>query len=57
MMKVNVKKPALIPGDKKTVIVNTIIPNSVLKKKQCVVNYHQIHEMCACQVLKINWCL
>ena len=52
MMGVNIEKSALMLGDNKSVIVNTTMPSSVLKKKHCAVNYHRVREMCACQVLK-----
>ena len=52
MMGVNIEKSALMLGDNKSVIVNTRMPSSVLKKKHCVVNYHRVLEMCTCQVLK-----
>ena len=32
----------MLLGDNKSVVLNTLIPSSVLKKKHCVINYHQV---------------
>ena len=54
MMGVNAEKSALMLGDSKSVIMNTKMPSSVLKKKHCAINYHWESEMIACQVLKFS---
>ena len=46
------KESALILGDNKSVVLNTTMPSSVLKKKHCAVSYHKIREMIACKVLR-----
>ena len=53
-MGVNAEKSALMLGDSKSVIMNTKMPSSVLKKKHCAINYHWESEMIACQVLKFS---
>ena len=46
------EESALMLGDNKSVVLNTTMPSSVLKKKHCVVSYHKICEMIACKVLR-----
>lgn len=38
-------------GDNKSVVLNTTIPSSVLKKKHCAVNYHRVREAIAAKAL------
>ena len=40
--------------DNKSVVLNTTMPSSVLKKKHCAVSYHKIREMIACKVLRFT---
>ena len=47
MMGANVEEAALMLGDNKSVVMNTTMPSSVLKKKHCAVNYHKVREACA----------
>ena len=47
MMGAKIEHSALLFGDNKSVILNTIVPNSVLKKKYCAVIYHKIWEYIA----------
>ena len=46
MMGANVETTALMLGDNKSVVMNTTMPSSVLKKKHCAVNYHKVREAC-----------
>ena len=52
MMGANMEEPVLMLGDNKSVVLNTSMPSSVLKKKHCAVSYHKIREMIACKVLR-----
>ena len=52
MMGANMEESALMLGDNKSVVLNTTMPSSVLKKKHCAVSYHKIREMIACKVLR-----
>ena len=47
MMGAYVEETALMLGDNKSVVMNTTMPSSVLKKKHCAVNYHKVREACA----------
>ena len=47
MMGAQVEETALMLGDNKSVVLNTTMPSSVLKKKHCAVNYHKVREACA----------
>ena len=47
MLGVPVNEPALLLGDNKSVVLNTTLPSSVLKKKHCAISYHRIREACA----------
>ena len=39
--------PALLLGDNQSVVLNTTVPSSVLKKKHNAVAFHRIHEAIA----------
>ena len=54
MMGANMEESALMLGDNKSVVLNTTMPSSVLKKKHCTVSYHKIREMIACNVLRFT---
>jgi hypothetical protein len=47
MMGIPVDGPAYIYGDNQSVLANTTIPDSVLKKKSQSIAYHFIREGCA----------
>ena len=47
MLGVPINEPALLLCDNKSVVLNTTLPSSVLKKKHCAICYHQVHEACA----------
>ena len=44
MMEIPVKDPAYIHGDNQSVLANTTIPNSTLKKKSQSIAYHFVRE-------------
>ena len=47
MMGIPIDGPAMLFGDNKSVVLNTTVPSSVLKKKHCACNYHRIREAIA----------
>ena len=47
MIGMNLKHSTLLLGDNNSVVLNTTMPSSVLKKKHCAVNYHKVREACA----------
>ena len=51
LMGANVEKKSLLLGDNKSVVINTTVPSSVLKKKHCALSYHKVREMIACNIL------
>ena len=52
MMGANMEESALMLGDNKSVVLNTTMPSSILKKEHCAFSYHNIREMIACKVLR-----
>ena len=51
LMGAKVEKTSLLLGDNKSVVINTTVPSSVLKKKHCALSYHKVREMIACNIL------
>ena len=47
MMGIPCELPTLIFGDDKSVLANTLIPDSTLKKKSNIIAYHFVREGCA----------
>jgi hypothetical protein len=47
MMGIPVETPAYIEGDNQSVLANTTIPDSILKKKSQSIAYHFVREGCA----------
>ena len=54
MMGVGVDGPSLLLGDNKSVVLNTTMPSSVLKKKHCAVSYHRIREAVAAGIIRFT---
>jgi len=52
MLGVLVEGPAMLLGNNLSVILSTMVPSSVLKKKHQDICYHHIHECIAAQVLQ-----
>lgn len=52
MLGVKVDSPALMLGDNKSVVFNSTIPLSVLKKKHCAINYHRVRETIAGNIIR-----
>ena len=52
MMGVPIDGPALMLGDNMSVVLNTSVPSSVLKKKHLAIGYHRVREAIACGILK-----
>ena len=44
--------PALMLGDNMSVVLNTTVPSSVLKKKHCSISYHRVREAIAAKILR-----
>ena len=44
--------PALMLGDNNSVVLNTTMPSSVLKKKHNAVSYHRVREAIAAKIMK-----
>ena len=49
---VPVEGPALMLGDNMSVVLNTTVPSSVLKKKHCSISYHRVREAIAAKILR-----
>ena len=52
MMGVPIKGPALMLGDNMSVVLNTTVPASVLKKKHCAISYHRVREAIAANIVR-----
>lgn len=52
MLGVPLEGPALMLGDNMSVVLNTTVPSSPLKKKHQAVSYHRIREAIAARVLR-----
>ena len=52
MLGVPINEPALLLGDNQSVVLNTTVPASVLKKKHNAVCYHRIREACAASIIR-----
>ena len=52
MMGVPLDGPALMLGDNMSVVVNTTLPSSVLKKKHCAIGYHCVREAIAAGIMR-----
>ena len=46
--------PALMLGDNNSVVLNTTMPSSVLKKKHSACSYHQVREAIAAKIIKFT---
>jgi hypothetical protein len=51
MLGVPVEGPAMLLGDNLSVILNTTVPSSMLKKKHLACNYHRVREAVAARIL------
>ena len=54
MMGARIEKSALLLGDNNSVVLNTTMPSSVLKKKHCAVSYHKIREAIAAGIVRFT---
>jgi hypothetical protein len=52
MLGVPVNGPVLMLGDNRSVVLNTTVPSSALKKKHCAINYHRVREAIAGKIVK-----
>ena len=46
--------PALMLGDNMSVVLNTTVPSSALKKKHCSINYHRVRETIAAKIMRFS---
>ena len=51
MLGVPINEPALMLGDNMSVVMNTTLPSSVLKKKHNAIAYHRVREAIAAKVI------
>ena len=51
----NVAGPSILLGDNKSVILNTTIPSSTLRKKHNAIAYHRIREAIAADIIKFGY--
>ena len=51
MIGVPIDGPAALLGDNMSVVINTTVPSSVLKKKHCAIGYHRVRESIAAGVM------
>ena len=54
MIGARLEKSALLLGDNNSVVLNTTMPSSVLKKKHCAVSYHKIRETIAAGIVRFS---
>ena len=54
MLGVPLEGPAVLLGDNMSVIINTTMPSSVLKKKHNAIAYHRVREASAMSVLRFS---
>ena len=52
MLGVPLDGSALMLGDNKSVVLNTTVPSSVLKKKHCAIAYHRTREAIASRAVR-----
>ena len=52
MLGVPIDGSVLMLGDNKSVVLNTTIPSSALKKKHCAVAYHQVCKAVAARIVR-----
>ena len=52
MMGVRIDGSTLMLGDNKSVVLNTTVPSSVLKKKHCAIAYHRTREAIAARSIR-----
>ena len=55
MMGIPTESPCYIFGDNKSVLLNSTVPHSTLKKKSCSVAYHYVREGVAHDLWRIEY--
>ena len=55
MMGIPVNNPAFVHGDNQSILWNTTVPESILKKKSSSVAYHYIREGCAMDLWRTGY--
>ena len=56
MLGVPMDQPAMMLGDNMSVVLNTTVPSSVLKKKHHAIGYHRVREAIAASILQFAHC-
>jgi hypothetical protein len=54
MMGVPIQGPSQVLCDNKSVVLNTTLPSSTLKKKHNAIAYHRVREAVAAQIIKVR---
>ena len=52
MLGVGLEGSILMLGDNRSVVLNTTVPSSMLKKKHCAINYHRVREAIAAGIIR-----
>ena len=52
MLGVPINEPALLLGDNMSVVLNTTMPSSILKKKHNAICYHRVREACVASIVR-----
>ena len=52
MLGVPIDGSTLLLGDNKSVVLNTTVPSSALKKKHCAIAYHRVREAVAARIIR-----
>jgi len=52
MLGVPVNEPSLMLGDNMSVVLNTTLPSSMLKKKHNAIAYHRVRESIAAKIIR-----
>jgi hypothetical protein len=52
---VDLDGPTLMLGDKMSVVLNTLVPSSALKKKHNAIAYHHVREAIAAKVMRFAY--
>ena len=53
---VPIMNKACMFGDNKSVVMSSIIPQSILNKRHNILSYHRVREAIATKILEFHWC-
>ena len=54
MLGIPIEEPTIIFGDNKSVILNSTLPSSILKKKHNAIAYHRVREAIAGKIIQFH---